>query len=122
MRIAHAAQLERMSAQYREENKRLSDTIENLQGTMQQLMANMRVTTTTMSTSAQDEDGFIESPSRETKTGKKSSLQNAIVPYSSQPKITATEQEESAKREGRGSPARQSRNSNTSNSPTGMSY
>ena len=72
---------------------------------MQQLMANLRVMTTMMSTSplgeaatTQDEDGFVESASRKIKTGNKSSPQNAMVLYSSQPKLTAKEQEESAKR------------------------
>ena len=105
MRIVLAAQLERMSAQYREENKRLLETIDNLQGTMQQLTENMRAMTTTALTrltgeddTDQDEDGFIESPSRKNKPGKKTSLQNAMVPYSPQQKLTAKEQEESAKR------------------------
>ena len=105
MRISHAAQLERMSAQYRDENKRLSETIDNLQNTMQQLTENMRIMTTTASTRTSgeanidlEEGDFIESPPRKNKPGKKSSLQNAMVPYSPQQKLTAKEQEESAKR------------------------
>ena len=122
MQISHAAQLEWMSAQYRDENKRLSETIDNLQNTMQQLTENMRIMTMTASTRTSgeanidlEEDDFIESPPR---TNFKMRWYRTLRSRS----ILQRSKRNQRRGQGHGSPALQSPNSKTSNSLIGMRH